>query len=154
VDEGVTIRQATIADIEVLLDHRVAMFQDMGFTDPQALDEVRATSRPYFETALPANGYVAWLAEAGGEVVAGAGVVLSAWPGGPWDGQSRRAWILNVYTAPAWRRRGLARRLMGVVLDWCRSERFRIVSLHASAEGRRLYTAMGFKPTNEMRLTL
>jgi len=26
VDEGVTIRQATIADIEVLLDHRVAMF--------------------------------------------------------------------------------------------------------------------------------
>lgn len=153
-DESVTIRQATIADIEVLLDHRVAMFQDMGFTDPQVLDEVRATSRPYFESAMAANGYVAWLAEAGGAVVAGAGVVLSAWPGGPWDGQSRRAWILNVYTAPAWRRRGIARRMMGVALDWCRSAGFRIVSLHASTEGRRLYTEMGFKPTNEMRITL
>ena len=153
-DATVTIRKATLADLEVLISHRLAMFRDMGFTDESILDEVRAAARVYFEAELPAGRYVAWLAEAGGEVVAGAGVVLAAWPGGPWDGQSRRAWILNVYTEPAWRRRGLARRVMDVVLDWCRSERFRIVSLHASAEGRQLYAALGFKPTNEMRLTL
>jgi GNAT superfamily N-acetyltransferase len=154
VDETVTLRQATMADMEVLLDHRVAMFRDMGFTDEHVLAEVRATSRAYFEAALPSGGYVAWLAEAGGEVVSGAGILVASWPGGPWDGQSRRAWILNVYTAPAWRRRGLAKRMMATVLAWCRAERFRIVSLHASKEGRVLYTAMGFKPTNEMRLSL
>ena len=153
-DEAVAIRRATMADIEVLIDHRLAMFHDMGFTDDRVLAEVRTASREYFEAALPDGSYVAWLAEAGGEVVAGAGILVASWPGGPWDGQSRRAWILNVYTAPQWRRRGLARRVMESVLAWCRAERFRIVSLHASAEGRMLYTAMGFKPTNEMRLTL
>jgi GNAT superfamily N-acetyltransferase len=151
---AVNVRLATVADLEHLLAHRVAMFRDMGEAAPAVLDGVREDARRYFTAAVPQGSYVAWLAEADGAVVAGAGVVIAAWPGSPWDGQSRRAWILNVYTEPAWRRRGLARRLMAVVLDWCRAEGFSRVSLHASDEGRPLYAALGFVPTNEMRLTL
>jgi GNAT superfamily N-acetyltransferase len=62
--------------------------------------------------------------------------------------------VLNVYTEPQHRRQGLARKLMLVVLDWCRANRVRPVILHSSDEGRPLYESLGFRPTSEMRLPL
>lgn len=62
--------------------------------------------------------------------------------------------VVNVYTDPSHRRQGIARKLMEVIIDWCRSEGFGSVLLHASDEGRPLYESLGFTPTNEMRLML
>jgi len=67
---------------------------------------------------------------------------------------SPRGNILNVYTGPPHRHRGLARHLMGVILDWCRANRVEIVILHSSDEGRPLYESLGFERTREMRIEL
>ncbi|HMK31217.1 MAG TPA: GNAT family N-acetyltransferase [Terriglobales bacterium] len=89
-----------------------------------------------------------------GRVVGGGGVVICPWPGTPTDHQPRRVWILNIYTEPDHRRRGVARRILEAILAWCRDNGCRSVSLHASNQGRKLYESLGFKPTNEMRLML
>jgi hypothetical protein len=39
-------------------------------------------------------------------------------------------------------------------VDWCRTNGVATVILHASEEGRELYRALGFEPTNEMRRVL
>jgi len=110
--------------------------------------------RPYLAAAL-ANGTLhAWLACAGEEVVAGGLVLVSPWPSHPYDGHCRRATILNMYTAPSFRRQGIARRLMQTMIDWCRQEGFVRVDLHASDKGRPLYESLGFEPSNEMQLDL
>jgi hypothetical protein len=44
--------------------------------------------------------------------------------------------------------------LVESVVNWCRTEGFHTVSLHASRDGRSLYESMGFRDTNEMRLIL
>jgi GNAT superfamily N-acetyltransferase len=72
---------------------------------------------------------------------------MGRWPGGRWRGN-----ILNVYTEPAHRRQGMARPLMQVVLDWCRSNGVGAVILHASPDGRALDESLGFAATNEMRV--
>jgi GNAT superfamily N-acetyltransferase len=59
--------------------------------------------------------------------------------------------VLNVYTEPAWRRRGVAEALMRQVIRWAESERLDRLVLHASDEGRPLYQRLGFAATNEMR---
>ena len=59
--------------------------------------------------------------------------------------------IVNVYTEPAHRHRGLARRLMRIMLDWCAQRGVPQVVLHASDGGRPLYQSLGFVPTSEMR---
>ena len=43
---------------------------------------------------------------------------------------------------------------MESALEWCREHRIRAVILHSSKDGRALYEKLGFRPTNEMRLTL
>ena len=150
-----TIRPATAQDIETILRHRRRMFEDMGFVDPKALDAMTAISTPLIARGLRDGTYRGWLVESDGSgVVAGAGVITLEFQPHPIDPRPRRAWVVNMYTEPAHRRRGLARRLMETVVVWCRAEGMRFLHLHASAHGRPLYESLGFEPTNEMRLTL
>jgi GNAT superfamily N-acetyltransferase len=149
------IRAANFTDLGHLLHHRRAMFEEMGFRDATVLDRVDKVSMEYFNQALRIGTYKAWLAEdANGQVVAGGGIVVAPWPGFPGENLAERAWILNMYTEPGARRQGVAKRLMEVMITWCREKGFSTVSLHASPAGRPIYESFGFRPTNEMRLKL
>jgi len=153
--DEITIREAGQHDLAVILHHRRGMFEDMGYRDVAALDAMVRTCRPFFAQALAEGWYRGWLAQnAGGGVVAGGGILILPWPSNPRDSQTRRPMIVNVYTEAAYRRRGLARRLMIAMLYWLRQEGYGTVSLHASDYGRPLYEALGFRPTNEMRMQL
>jgi len=144
-----------MADLSHIVSHRRAMFEAMGEEDIARLDTMEAASAAYFRSALENGTYRGWLAETSErKIVAGGGIVISPWPAMPRTPQSRRATILNMYTDPVFRRQGIARRLMIAMLDWLSQEHFFEVSLHASDFGRPLYEQLGFRPTNEMRLTL
>ena len=151
----IRIRQAGIEDLEHILHHRCAMFEEIGYHDAAVLESVEALSREYFNEALRKGTYQSWLAEdADKQIVGGGGIVIAAWPGYPGEPHAERAWILNMYTEPRARRCGAARRLVEAMIEWCRMKGFGIVSLHASPAGRPLYETMGFEPTSEMTLKL
>jgi GNAT superfamily N-acetyltransferase len=149
------IREAGIEDLKHLLHHRRAMFEEMGFRDAAVLDRVEDFSREYFSEALRIGTYKGWLAEeSNGRIVGGGGIVVADWPGYPGENHAKRAWILNMYTEPEARGGGVAKRLLEVMIGWCRISGFSTVSLHASPAGRALYETAGFQQTNEMKLTL
>ncbi|HEU4558878.1 MAG TPA: GNAT family N-acetyltransferase [Longimicrobium sp.] len=155
------VRRATATDAAVLAHHRAAMFRDMGSLRPELYDALREAARPWFADAVPAGEYVAFLAapaDRPDEIVAGAGAQLRRQlprptPDGDGIEVRQQALVLNVYTEPAWRRRGLAALLMEHVLAWAREAGVGSVVLHASDEGRPLYEQLGFVATNEMRFT-
>jgi GNAT superfamily N-acetyltransferase len=151
---AILMREATLDDIPEIVRQRRAMYEDMDYKNPEALAAMVATSAAYLSEALPAGSFRAWLAVSGERIVGGGAIVISPWPSHPYDGQSRRATILNVYTYPKHRKKGIGRQLMLTMIDWCRREDFAFVSLHASKDGRHLYESLGFEPTNEMRLNL
>jgi len=131
------------------------MFEEMGFRDAAVLAHVEVVSQAYFTAALRAETYLGWMAEdSDGQVVGGGGIVIADWPGFPAEKHAKRAWILNMYTEPRARRCGVAKRLMKAMIEWCKSEGYGSVSLHASDAGRPLYDGIGFQQTNEMSLKL
>lgn len=149
------LRRASEADLAAVLRHRRRMFEDMGYRNAPALDVMERAAEPFLAAGLADGSYQGWLFEDGaGRVVAGGGIALLPFQPHPRDPTSRRAFILNMFTEPEHRRRGLARRLMEAMVAWCREQGFQAVSLHASDEGRALYQSLGFEPTNEMRLFL
>jgi GNAT superfamily N-acetyltransferase len=154
--KGLSIRRATAGDAGVLARHRADMFRDMDQLSDDLRDTLVEAARAYFAAAVPDGRYVAWLAEAEGEIVAGAGLQLRELlprpePSGTRLMRGPQGLILNVFTEPAWRRRGVAAALMRELLRWCRASGIESVVLHASADGRPLYEKLGFTPTNEMR---
>jgi GNAT superfamily N-acetyltransferase len=148
------IRAASTGDIPEILCQRRAMYEDMDYRDANALDAMESLSAGYLANSMTDGSFRAWLASAGGRVVGGGGVIISPWPAHAYDLQCRRATILNLYTYPDYRRRGVARRIMQTIIAWCKSQGFARVDLHASSDGRHLYESLGFEPSNEMRLKL
>lgn len=150
-----TIRVGCVEDTALIVKHRHAMFSDMGYRDAAWLDEMAVAFLPWVQRKMESGEYLAWFALApDGSVAAGAGLWLQEWMPARVGRDSRRGYIINVYTEPRYRRLGLARRLMEILLDWCRQEGIAMAALNASDEGRPLYESLGFKATNDMRLDL
>ena len=147
-------RVATTDDVPEILRQRRAMYEDMDYRDAAALDAMVSLSAGYLARALADGSFRAWLALADHRAVGGGAVIISPWPAHAYDLQCRRVTILNVYIYPEYRRRGIARRIMQTIIDWCKREGFARVDLHASEDGRNLYESLGFEASNEMRLKL
>jgi GNAT superfamily N-acetyltransferase len=140
------IRPATIDDADALVHHRIAMFADMGVPVNEAtLDRAY---RPWLLQVMAEGVYRSWVAETGaGEIVAGGGMTIIPWPPGPRYLGDRLAFVYNVYTEPAHRGRGLARRVMAALHDWCRGAGISSLALNASDAGEPLYASMGYAVT-------
>ena len=151
----ITIRETTSEDLEEVLYHRRQMFLDMGHAET-VVDRIVESSRPSIQCYLADGSYRGWFAIAEqGRVAGGVGLLITPLVSGPLAPENiNRAYLLNVYTYPEFRKRGLARQLTQKAIDYCRAERFNVLWLHASKYGRPLYESMGFETTNEMRLII
>ena len=169
-----TIRQATVDEIERLVDLRMAMFDAMDLLDEENRERIRSDCHAYFQATLPIEVFRVWVAcvsgvdagdvtssdEAGtceGGLIGSIGLVIHSVPPSPSNSIGKVGYIMNLVTLPDWRRRGIARALLAHVLDVLRAEGVPIASLHASRDGRNLYEGLGFEPKEdvpEMRLSL
>ncbi|MFC6604013.1 GNAT family N-acetyltransferase [Ectobacillus funiculus] len=93
------------------------------------------------------------MAKANGEAVSGSGIVIFKRPPYLENLNGIEAYILNMYTTPEHRGRGIARKLLESCIEECKNIGVKRVWLHASEDGKRLYQNMGFTfKNNEMEL--
>jgi GNAT superfamily N-acetyltransferase len=153
VNDEITIRHATVADIPDLVWLRRMMFKAMGFDDPAQLDATDAASTAYFAKAIPAEEFYGWLAVTpAGVAVSSGGVVFDQHPPGPSNLSGRIGYIMNVVTVPRYRHQGIARRIIQAMLEWLAEQNIRRVTLHATEMGKPMYEELGFVDSNEMKL--
>jgi GNAT superfamily N-acetyltransferase len=124
-----TIRLAAPADAGAIAWHRARMFQDMGEVPAKMFETLRAKSFARLHDALTRGEYVGWLAIAAtspSTIIGGAGVALRDVLPHPLArstnevqiAEGRHGIILNVFTEPEWRRRGVGALLLGRIIDW------------------------------------
>jgi GNAT superfamily N-acetyltransferase len=157
------IRQATPEDASVIGWHRARMFQDMGLVPDELFESFRTKALDRLGKALASGDYFGWLVSrrnAPQKIIAGAGVIIREVPPFPIRhkngeitiAEGRQGLIVNVFTEPEWRRRGLAKLLMKTIIAWSHQQNLEGLVLHASDDGRALYEQLGFISTTEMRL--
>lgn len=150
----ITYRLATGADAAVL-----ASLRQEFLTEPEDAPtpgpEFPGLLRAYFARAVPAGEFTAWLAEEAWQVVATSGLVYRSLPPSIRNPTGREAYIMNMYTRPAWRGRGIARELLARLLGTVRATGCRKACLHAMPLARPIYERAGFEACDdEMRLML
>src|ERR1044071_9828996 len=123
------IRRAAAGDADIIAWHRARMFQDMGDVSGDAFEILRARARIRLEQWIDNANYVGWLATPASKpemIVAGAGVQLQPILPRPRDvstiGEGRQGTIVNVFTEPQWRRRGIACLLIQEIITWSKIE--------------------------------
>jgi GNAT superfamily N-acetyltransferase len=137
----------------LLADHRRHVWQEVGEWGDE-LNEHGPVWDAWVTAALADGRLLAWIAEHAGEPVASAALLISPAvprPGSPAEHSGR---VHGVWVEPAWRRRGIARALMDVLVTHARAYPLVNLTLHPSDEARPMYEQMGFVPLPEMGLRL
>ena len=136
---SITHRFAAQEDVDTLICLRFAYLEeDQGTLDPGARSILRQQLSSYFPRALGST-LVAVLAMDGPLAVSTACLVITEKPANLAFPTGKTGVILNVYTLPAYRRRG-----MEMLIDEARHRGLSSLELSATEQGRPLYEALGF----------
>ena len=109
-------------------------------------EDVLATSlENYFARHLVAGDFINWLALDGGAIVATGGICFHAYPPNFSSLGAERAYIMNIFTVPGYRNRGLGARIFEKLMDEAARRGVSMVSLHATDMGRKMYEKFGFE---------
>jgi GNAT superfamily N-acetyltransferase len=145
-----TLRPVKPSDLETICRQREEMFREAERSE-DVLRPMTTAFRRWLAPHLESGVYAGFIAEEGGVVAGGLGLMVVDWPPHPEHPQEdKRGYVLNVYVEPAFRRRGIASLLMAA----CEAEfarrgvSFRF--LHATKMGMPLYKDAGWTHTAEM----
>jgi GNAT superfamily N-acetyltransferase len=152
--ESVEFRLATPADVESLVSLRAAFLAELTGCDPEDRSLLNAMSR-YFSATVPTGQFIAYLAVVDRRAVATSGLIIRQNPPSAKNLEGREAFVLNVYTLPAWRGRGIATMLLERTIAAARDACCGRVVLHAAPRAVPIYLRAGFVSVGtEMRLDL
>ncbi len=134
------IRKATIADVDVLVKFRKQQLIDEGIPPVDNVDEKFAN---YFIPAINSNNLISFLAIEDGIPIATCGLCFYTLPPS-YSSSGRIAYVTNVYTVEECRRKGIASLLLKEVIEEAKSLNYKTIRLHASSDGKPLYSKFGF----------
>lgn len=147
-------KRATLADLDILTETRIEVLRAANRLDASAdMTQVERATLAYYRSALADGSHTAYLVFDGDVFVGAGGVSYYAVMPTYHNPTGRKAYIMNMYTCPAYRRRGIAARTLDLLVQDARGRGVHAISLEATSMGRPLYEAYGFVPmTSEMEL--
>lgn len=147
-----TVRRAAVQDIPLILLHRQKMYENMGEDTPEMIQKAVESFLEWVPSQIENETYIGWIGMVDGVAVASVGMFLYPWT--PSWKPRFRAYVLNVYTEPDYRRRGIAKQLMQTLIEFAREKEVEAITLAASDAGMPLYRELGFESFPEDYLIL
>ena len=143
--ESLLYRRAGSHDRELLTRLRLEVLRAAnGLEEDVDLSRTELESRRYYETCFPEDSHAAWLVFDGEEVVGTGAVSFYQVMPTYHNPSGKKAYIMNMYTRPDYRRRGIAYRVLELLTAEAEMRQIDAVTLEATAAGRPLYEAFGF----------
>jgi GNAT superfamily N-acetyltransferase len=154
----IAFRPATINDVSALVDYRVRFLNELlNHPEDDTNKVLKKSLAEYFTRAIPSKDFIAWVAEYDEKIIATSGMVMWQKPaiyGGVESG--KLGYLLNFYTVPEARGKGIATRLLNELLGEAKLSGIKYLHLHASKDGISIYRKAGFtepdRPELELRL--
>lgn len=128
-----------------LTDIRMAyLLEDFPEMSAETAEHIRAGLPKYYAEHLERD-FFAYIAEEDEKAVGSAFLVVKAMPPNSNFPNGRIGDVLNVYVRPEYRRQGIAKALMELLITDAKALELDYIELKASADGYPLYKKLGFK---------
>ena len=140
-------RKATREDLPFLVETRVKILRAANRLDDSVdLSLVQTNSQAYYEKSLSDGSHIAYLVFDDMLFVGAGGVSFYQVMPTYHNPSGQNAYIMNLYTEPAYRRRGIAAQTLRYLIDEAYARGITRISLDSTAMGRPLYEKFGFVP--------
>lgn len=147
-------KKASVDDLDILTDTRIEVLKAANkLSDDVDMSEVKTQSYLYYKRALVDGEHIAYLVFDEDRFAGAGGVSLFQVMPTYHNPSGRKAYIMNMYTAPEYRRKGIAYKTLDLLVGDIKSRGISSISLEATDMGRPLYEKYGFiKMDAEMEL--
>lgn len=151
---NLTYKKATIEDLEVLTETRIEVLRAANKLSADTdMSEVKKQSYDYYKRALCDDTHIAYLVFDERRFIGAGGISFFQVMPTYHNPSGRKAYIMNIYTNPEYRRKGIAYRVLDMLVKEAKDRGITAISLEATAMGRPLYEKYGFvKMEEEMEL--
>ena len=148
------IKKATIADIDELIRTRIIVLRAANnLSDDVDMSVVEKESYEYYKRALETGEHIVYLVYDKENFIGAGGVSFYQVMPTYHNPTGRKAYIMNMYTAPEYRRQGIAINTLDLLVKDARKQGVTQIALEATDMGRPLYEKYGFvKMEDEMEL--
>lgn len=145
VNKNIHLRKIGLKDISVLVEYRLMYLSELqGKMEENYRQQLQKDLSAYFERAMQDGRFMAVLAEEGENVVSFGGMVIKEIPGDANRSTYLEGDILNMYTIPEARRKGISSLILEKLLNEAKLMGMTKVALHTSMDGEKLYRKFGF----------
>jgi len=143
--KNIQIRKIGPEDILTLVDYRLIYLSELqGYMEENYRQKLRRDLTVYFEKAIHEGRFTAVLAEKEGKAVSFGGLVIKEIPGDANRSTYLEGDILNMYTIPEERRKGISSLILEQLLAEAKQLGLTKVALHTSKDGEKLYRKYQF----------
>lgn len=147
---GITFYKATLADIDILVKYRVDFALALsGEQSAEAIKELETSLKNYFTKATADKSCISFIAKCGSEVAGIGSMILREQAPNFKNKSGCWAYIMNMYTLPAHRRKGVCKGILNALVDEGKQLGVEAFELHATREGELVYKSNGFGIHNE-----
>jgi len=153
---NITYQRAGLTELDLLVSTRIQVLQAANQLDAAVdMSIVERESRLYYQEALRQGKHVAYLVWDEKIVIGTGGVSFYQVMPTCHNPTGYKAYIMNMYTEPKYRRRGIATKVLDRLVQEVREEGIDFISLEATEAGRALYEKYGFvQMEGEMQLPI
>ena len=147
-------KKATIEDIDELVRTRIIVLRAANkLSDDVDMSLVEKESYEYYMRALETGEHIAYLVYNNGTFIGAGGVSFYQVMPTYHNPTGRKAYIMNMYTAPEYRRQGIAFHKLDLLVKDAWEQGVSQIALEATEMGQPLYEKYGFvKMEDEMEL--
>lgn len=151
---NLTYKRATVEDINILVETRIEVLRAANkLCSDTDMSEVKRQSYSYYQKALYDGSHIAYLIFNDSCCIGAGGVSYFQVMPTYHNPSGNKAYIMNMYTNPKYRRKGIAYKTLDMLVKDSKSKGISSISLEATDMGRPLYEKYGFvKMNNEMEL--
>ncbi|HEZ7987688.1 MAG TPA: GNAT family N-acetyltransferase [Ruminococcus sp.] len=152
--ENYEYKKATIADIDELVRTRIIVLRTANkLSNDVDMSLVEKESYEYYKSTLETGEHIAYLVYDNETFIGVGGVSFYNVMPTYHNPTGKKAYIMNVYTAPGYRRQGIAFHTLDLLVKDVRKQGVSQITLEATEIGRPLYEKYGFvKMEDEMEL--
>ena len=137
--------KATLDDLELLTETRIEVLRAANqLSDDVDMSEVKEQSHEYYRNALKNDTHTAYLIFDEDKFIGAGGISYFQVMPTYHNPSGRKAYIMNMYTKPEYRRKGIAYKTLDLLVSDAKSKGITAISLEATDMGRPLYEKYGF----------
>lgn len=151
---NIKYRKATPDMLDLLVETRIEVLRAANRLEADVdMSAVESESRRYYRRALADGAHTGYLAFDGAQFIGAGGMSYYQVMPTCHNPTGQKAYIMNMYVRPAYRRRGIATHILSLLVEDARSRGVGCITLEATDAGRPLYAKFGFVPMkSEMEL--